>query len=191
MAMMRESRDDSEIRTRIEDYFREGDIAPVIERLLESAQVDIAAWLGTLDALNIDDAGELRGTTAAVPRITSRPPRSTRWTSLCGIALAEGAEFEESLGRAFQVAEAEYSVGGRTETGALAGWFVEHCIRHNPAWAPTVWRLDEHYLSSMALTSHESEVLAAPGRPGESIMVLDRQLTRIDNLVSEIAELWR
>ncbi len=183
--MIRDSSGDTDIRQRIEDYFREGDIVPVLQSFLEREQVDATEWATALASLPDDAAGELRG--AAVRFLESYPDHPALLLSRAYAELLSHGdiyEFEENLGRLWEIAPDRYAVPD-ADLVALARWLLDRTSALHPAWAPLLWlagplRRDPH-------PELELEVLQADNRGGESVIVLNRRLARIVTSIDDFA----
>lgn len=124
----RESRHDANgaFRQRILDYLAEGDVGPVLARLVDEEHVDLRAWTSVLDGVEAPDIGVLRGNTARL--LASYPDHP-------GLLLARGfseiggqqgkdaslAEFTDSLNLALASAE-RYGIGPSDIHGHAARW---------------------------------------------------------------------
>lgn len=130
---------DEEIRHRIEDYFREGDLAPQLEQLTEATELNVDQWMAVYQGLTVADEGELRGSTARL--LESYPDHPGL---LVGRALAELVggesrfEFSDNLARAFEFGRSRYSLTGE-QLGRLASLMLDLAAVHQPSWRPLVW----------------------------------------------------
>jgi len=131
----RETRNDANeaFRARILDYLSQGDIAPVLERLVDAEQFAFSAWLEPLEAVGPGpDAAELRGNAARL--LSSYPDHP-------GLLLARAVselidedgdlrEFSLNLLSALRSALTRYSVADE-EVRALVSW-LEHRSEGKP-----------------------------------------------------------
>ena len=186
-ALMRTGASDDVIRRRIDDYFREGDIAPVIEELLDASSVDMQRWLAAYEGLLAAEAGELRGTTSRY--LESYPDHPGL---LLGRSLAEcltggdAYEFESSFRRALEVSSGDYGVSD-PDQAEMTSWLIDTASRAMPSWAPMVWAawLDLEPPRS-PLFDAEVAVLKDEGRYGESVIVLAERTRRIKKEVEDL-----
>lgn len=178
---------DREIRSRIEDYFREGDLAPQLEQLTESADVNVEEWSAVYDGLTVADEGELRGATARL--LESYPDHPGL---LIGRALAEligkesKFEFADNLARAFEFGESRYSLTS-DELAKFAGVMLDFAAVHQPSWRPLVWDKVLGYLGP----SDPWERLIAPTAQssvtaGERVMYLMNETSLVAGRAKEL-----
>jgi ATP-dependent DNA helicase RecQ len=125
---------DSEIRQRVLDYLTEGDIAPILERLVEQRTFRFAPWQDEMAKIaSATDAHERRGTTARL--LASYPDHPGL---LAGRALAEAfdpdgdlRQLESSLDAAVVAARERYG-GADDEAADFLAWVArrfEHSRR--------------------------------------------------------------
>ena len=180
VGLLRNATGDDYIRRRIEDYFREGEIAPILQAFLEEEHFDIDQWTGAFGQLSADEAGELRGATARY--LESYPDHPGL---LLGRALAEAMsggdayEFEESFDRALEVAGPRYNVPSEA-LSAVAVWMLEQVSEFESSWGPLVWRriYDRSIIDDTTLSA-EQAVLEDSDRAGESMVILNARLGRM------------
>lgn len=179
-----ESRGDYEIRQRIEDYFREGELAPRIEGLLEATSVVLDAWLDMYSSLTVVDEGELRGTTARF--LESYPDHPGL---LVGRALAElmggGASFEfgDNLRRALAAGTESYGLSTSAKSEIMS-FFLEQASTYKPNWRPLVWAAwDGAHGRQSECPIEDSVFRSARLDPGEALVLLSHRLTRMSAAV--------
>lgn len=122
----------SAFRQRILDYLSEGDISPVLERLVDSAQFRYADWMHELSqVVDVNDARELRGNAARL--LSSYPDHP-------GMLLARGfseladtrgnlREFTSALDSSLSSARSRYGASG-TDLDQLVAWLVQQSEVH-------------------------------------------------------------
>jgi hypothetical protein len=183
---------DGEIRRRIEDYFREGELAPLLEPLLEESRVDFARWCAVLSELTAAEEGELRGTTARY--LESYPDQPGL---LLGRALAElmdGSneyEFSDNLDRSLVFALQRYGLGP-TELRPAFEFLLRKAEVFTPKWRPLIWTawnvaIDEN--GSDALQDLEDATFSARGiAAAELVVLLLRRIRRLSRSTEEMAQ---
>ena len=169
---------DQEIRTRIEDYFREGDLAPQLETMTEAAQLNLSQWSEAYLGLTAADEGELRGSTARL--LESYPDHPGL---LLGRALAEliagddRYEFADDMGRAFEFGRTRYSMSSE-DLGGMATLMLDFATLYRPTWRPLVWDKALPHLDGEdpweVLVTARGESAAVPG---ERVMYLNERLS--------------
>lgn len=130
---------DAEIRRRIEDYFREGDIAPQLEQLTESTSVDLDEWKQAFSDLTVADEGELRGSTARLLESYPDHPGLLLGRAIAELMSGESQfEFSDNIGRALQFGAERYSMS-QADLARLAATALDAASLHRPSWRPIVW----------------------------------------------------
>ena len=123
---LQETGSGEELRQRVLDYLTEGDVAPVLERLVDSAQFRFSDWIEQWSKVaGTVDARELR---AASARLLSSYPDHPGLLASRGLAEAldldgELVEFELNLTSALRSAAASYAVQG-PEVQATVAWIL-------------------------------------------------------------------
>lgn len=190
--LVSETRTDAEIRQRIEDYFREGDLAPRIQELVDRERVRVADWFPVYADLAAPDEGELRGTT--VRFLESYPDHPGL---LLGRALAEVLgegdryDFLDNLERALEFGERRYGLPRADLAGVLL--FVLGKTRETRSgWAALVWPLLERFEEDVDLEETETKELGdGAADPGEDVVVLERRVRRAGRRWTALAERHR
>lgn len=184
-----EARDSREIQQRIEDYFREGELAPVLEGLVESTSLDLGSWFGIYRSQSKADEGELRGSTARL--LESYPDHPGL---LVGRALAElmsGAsefEFRDNVARAYSFGRDRYSLSASQADG-LVRFMLEQVGVYEPSWRPLVWLAFEEGFGGKEEIPTEGAALRSPDTtPGETVILLERRLSRLSDLATTLVE---
>ena len=168
---------DEEIRSRIEDYFREGDLAPQLERLTESTRLNLSEWSAAYLGLTVADEGELRGSAARL--LESYPDHPGL---LLGRALAEliggenRYEFSDDLGRAFEFGASRYSMSS-SDLERMAILMLDLASLYRPAWRPLVWDKALPHLGQgdpwdVLVSSNSDETPV----PGERVMYMNQRV---------------
>jgi ATP-dependent DNA helicase RecQ len=184
------------IQKRIEDYFREGELAPILENLLESSGTRFSQWLEVYRTQTPAEEGELRGSTARL--LESYPDHPGLLT---GRALAEimasvrdagsetsAFEFRDNLREAFAFGKERYSMSD-PQAADLLRFLLDQASRYQPLWRPWVWLAWGEAFGSEAESPLEDEHFkAADITHGETVILFERRLGRISHVVDDLVE---
>lgn len=132
-------RSDEEIRRRIEDYFREGDLAPQFEHLLANSTVDLSLWVSILRGLSPADEGELRGTSARL--LESFPDHAGLLLSRTYAEVLHGrdvTQFYANWQRTVRSVEAEPGTPPQS-ADSLVAFLRPMLALRNHHWLPLLW----------------------------------------------------
>jgi ATP-dependent DNA helicase RecQ len=131
----RESTTDSELRQRVLDYLSEGDIAPILERLVDEERFSFEAWREQwAQIMTADDAREWRGNSARLLAAYPDHPGLLASRALAEAFDPEGnlREFESNLESALTSALTRYGVGS-SEACRATRWIVDRLSPRRPA----------------------------------------------------------
>ena len=182
---------DTGFRKRILDYLTEGDIAPVLEKLIDRPYFDYDAWLrATADTLGAAEAHELRGSSGRL--LESYPDHP-------GLLLARGlsealipggnlTEFTSHVASSFTFALENYSVSDDViEQGAagLRDWLAE---RRVAALTALTLALEKSGKAPAVRQQLVNRSLSGSGELGLCILALTDRLTRTVQLLGSLTE---
>jgi len=187
--LARDSQSDAVIRNRIEDYFHEGDLAPNVQELVDKKVLKLHDWYSLLSELTIQDAGELRGTTARF--LESYPDHPGL---LVGRAVSEllvldnHKEYGENLRQAVSLGSERYSIP-MEELGDMIRWLIALARRINSSWAVEPWIAweDLDYQSNPFREDEKDALLSKEQNAGEAMVVLNRRLREIVHVSQRLA----
>jgi ATP-dependent DNA helicase RecQ len=174
--------DSATIQRRIEDYFREGELAPQLEQLLEATRVELHEWFGVYRGLTRADVGELRGSTARLLESYPDHPGVLVGRSLAELMTAQGEgdafEFRDNLTRAFSFGSERYSMNPE-HLANLLRFMLEQAAEYREEWRPLVWLGWEAASTGEAAGEIERDALTSTATtPGEFVVILQRRLRR-------------
>jgi ATP-dependent DNA helicase RecQ len=174
-----ESPADNDIRRRIEDYFREGDLAPQLEGLLEATKVNLPAWYAIFGTLSLTDEGELRGSAGRL--LESYPDHPGLLLGRAFAELMSGSnqfEFRDNLTRALSFGRDRYALDP-ADLSSIVEFTLERASVFRPLWRPLIWQAWEEAFGVSDLLPFETKTLTDPATsPGESVVLLSRALGR-------------
>lgn len=173
-----------EIQQRIEDYFREGDLAPQLEALVESTELTLSEWFGVLRTQTRMDEGELRGATARL--LESYPDHPGLLLGRALVELIGGTneyEFKDNLTRSLAFGAERYGMSAKDLAGVVEV-MLELADVHRPAWRPLVWTAAEDggELPKSAAVSR-ADLVESGKTPGESVVLLEWHLREVADLM--------
>ncbi len=136
----RECSDDAQLRQRILEYLTEGDIAPLLERLIDDEPFTFESWYAALDSVaTVEEAREWRGGAARL--LGSYPDHPGL---LLARALAEAfdpsgelREFSSNIEAAIRSAHLRYDCSA-SDLESLVEWLLRQCARSKHAEAAAV-----------------------------------------------------
>lgn len=188
----RESQSDAQLRQRVLDYLSEGDIAPVLEGLVDEDHFEFEAWRIEYERiLTIQDAREWRGNTARL--LASYPDHPGL---LLGRACSEMLDLDSDLSE-FGTNLASSLISARNRYGiddavidAMATWVLRTSEKRRPdALAVCFEVLGRLGLAADEIVAVEARALAQPDPdPGVAVVALTRRMEAVAAAVADLAE---
>jgi len=187
-----ESAGDTDIRKRIEDYFREGELAPVLEELLEATSVELAKWFAVLRPLSAMDEGELRGTSARF--LESYPDHPGLLICRAHAELIgqnSGHEYMDNMARSLSSGAESYTMSDSDLT-SIVSFALELASIHWEDMRAMVWVAWEAAFGGVRECAIEDEVFRSKGITGdEATVLLKRRVNRVSVEVGSYRDKWR
>lgn len=177
---------DGEIRRRVLDYLSEGDIAPVLERLVDARRFSFDPWLEEIGKIaSTSDAREWRGTTGRL--LGSYPDHPGL---LAGRALAEAfdpdgdiREMEATLQSAVDAALDRYSLP-EAEVARFLEWVAVRFAERRPGVVvATIGVATSRAIDSPRLRRWADEMADDPGL---ALLRLAEHLARVRDQIDEL-----
>ncbi len=185
------ARPDTEFRKRILDYLTEGDIAPVLEKLIDRPYFDYDAWLrATADTLGAAEAHELRGSSGRLLESYPDHPGLLLTRGLSEALIPDGNlnEFTSHVASSFTLAHENYSVSDDgIEQGAagLRDWMAE---RRLATLTALTLALEQSGKAPAVRQQLVNRSLEGGGELGLCILALTDRLTRTVQLLGSLTE---
>lgn len=184
----RDTRDDPDrkFRMRILEYLSQGDIAPVLERLIERSDFDFAHWQEPLENVSPgEDARELRGSTARLLSSYPDHPGMLLARALSEVLDDRGElrEFQSNLTSALTSAKERYGTSA-SDLDSLARWLLELCRRRPGATTAAIGAFERTRSCDVLVEQALAGALTDPdAEVGLRVMALERSLQRaIDHI---------
>lgn len=181
--------DGGELRRRILDYLSEGDVAPLLEELLNARDFTFDDWTRALeDVILPEEAAEWRGNTARLLASEPDQPGLLLARAYSELLTPNGSleEYESNLAATLTSATQRYGVQGQ-DLARLADWLAEHIERKKPDGLAATWHLFEingirtvRFYAERALGTQEPDVALA-------VIQLDVELTEVLRTVEDVA----
>ena len=182
---------DVEFRRRIVDYLTEGDLTPVLERLVERQRFGYGEWLAELATVDHSEAAELRGSSGRL--LASYPGHP-------GLLLARGLsesllpsenldEFSSHVASSFASARGDYSVtDAAIERAAesLRAWLTERRLDALTALALALKRAGA--APDMQERLLEQSLVPGSKEAGLKVVVLTERLPRTLRILEDLVE---
>lgn len=179
------------LRARIVEYFVEGDIAPVLEKLVDRADFRYVHWQAAIDEIaDGPTASELRGTTARLLEAYPDHPGLLMARAVSEVLHPSGrlAEIPPQLIASLDSARQRY---GSTDVQIAkhAKWLLSLCARRPGAQAAAVGALVEAGAAEDVVARALTASLTTAGAdPGLRVMALERGLRRaVDDMDAALA----
>ncbi len=182
---------DTGFRKRILDYLTEGDIAPVLEKLIDRPYFDYDAWLqATADTLGAAEAQELRGSSSRLLESYPDHPGLLLTRGLSEALIPDGNlnEFTSHVASSFTLAHENYSVSDDViEQGAagLRDWLTERGLT---ALTALTLALEQSGKAPAVRQQLVNRSLNGGGELGLCILALTDRLTRTVQLLGALTE---
>ena len=181
--------DGEELRRRILDYLTEGDVAPLLEELLDKPTFSFDDWLEALDEVALpEEAGEWRGNTARLLASEPDHPGLLLARAYSELLAPDGslAELEANLASAITSAKDRYDEGDEA-VGAALSWLAERVLANRSAALATLWHVAErHGHSTLRPTVGPLLASEAPD-PDLATVHLDLALAETLEAIDELA----
>lgn len=181
-------RTDAGIRSRINDYFRHGELAPAFDERVDQPEVDLADWCSILELLTIAERGELRGTSARY--LESYPDHpgllvSRAFAELLGPG--DPFEFSENLRQAWSSGTNRYQLAPAEILPSLS-FLLRKAAVHRADWLVRIWIIWEEVLgdTDVSLDLEESDFLI--GTAAEAVVLMSRRLRRHVPVLERLAD---
>ena len=186
-----ETRTDADIRARLEDYFREGELAPILQKMAEATGVRHLDFLGLYRKITIADVGELRGASARL--LESYPDHPGLLLGRGYAELVDDAnhrEFRDDLERVITAGVERYQMTASAIADVIA-FLLEEAGRFNAEWRTDVWAV----IDKLGRTANTNEIHDLERRtirqgncaPGEDIILMARSLERNSQVAQRLA----
>jgi ATP-dependent DNA helicase RecQ len=183
--------DGEELRRRILDYLSEGDVAPVLEELLEAATWTFADWTDRLDSIILpEDASEWRGSTARLLASEPDHPGLLLARAYSELRTPAGSldEFESTLSAALASAHDRYELAA-DDIADMVDWLADRVTRNRPEGLAVVWAVAEwHSIDRIRPHAARASTEAAEPDPGLAVVHLDVALHDLHAAVSDLAD---
>ncbi|MEX1270889.1 MAG: hypothetical protein WEB55_00395, partial [Acidimicrobiia bacterium] len=168
------------IQQRIEDYFREGELAPVLEQLVESGAPNFDSWFEVYRIQSRSEEGELRGTTARLLESYPDHPGLLLGRALAELMTASNQfEFRDNLTRAFAEGRQRYDMTS-TEADSVLQFALDTTEIYARPWRPVVWLAWEEVWGLGDSAAIERRALQSPDTTaGELVLILERRLGQL------------
>lgn len=192
----RESASEDQFRQRILDYLSEGDLAPLLERLVEQERFHMTAWMDQFSSIiSEQDANEWRGNTARLLASYPDHPGLLLGRAISELVDSEGdcSEFQSNLHQALTSAVSRYG----TPTGdlkTLVTWIWDRWVRDGAAHSAALLAMEGVESLSDLRNQLEDEAISISQPSAEvAVISLERRLKEAAQKVEDLDELlkWR